>query len=99
LLAPAGLAKPLKRLHFYLAGHNLGSWNEPEQNLADMRIIDAESEDLTRPSRAALAERRARGEIMTYVRDGWVFREYPGQRMEHICLLEDYRAADHPTAG
>jgi hypothetical protein len=70
----------------------------PEQAMADVLAVDAESEELTRRSRAALADRRARGEIMTYVRDGWVFREYPGQRVERICLLEDYRAADHPTA-
>ncbi len=73
--------------------------NVPEKSMADVQTIDAESEELTRRSRAALAERRARGEIMTYVRDGWVFREYAGQRVERICLLEDYRAADHPTAG
>jgi len=57
--------------------------------MADVPTVDVESEELTCRSRAALAERRTRGENMTYGRDGWVFREYPGQRVERICLLED----------
>jgi len=55
------------------------------------------AEDLTQRSRKALAERRASGEIMTYVRDGWVFREFPGIRVERLCRLEDFKAADYPT--
>jgi hypothetical protein len=53
---------------------------------------------LTRRSRAALAERRARGEIMTYVEDGWVYREHPGQRIERLCRLEDFEPDDHIIA-
>ncbi len=67
--------------------------------IADVQTIDAESEELTRRSRAALADRRARGEIMTYVEDGWVFREHPGQRIERLCRLEDFEPDDHKIAS
>jgi hypothetical protein len=63
------------------------------------KLRDPESEEIMRRSAAALADRRARGEIMTYLEDGWVYREYPGMRVVRICRLEDYRAEDHPTAG
>jgi hypothetical protein len=56
-----------------------------EQDISDVQTIDAEPEELTRRSRAALAERRDRGEIMTYVEIGWVYREHPGQRVERLC--------------
>jgi hypothetical protein len=67
--------------------------------MADIETIDREAEDLTRRSRAVLAERRARGEIMTYVEDGWVFREYPGQRIERLCRLDDFEPDDYKIAG
>ncbi len=67
--------------------------------MADIETIDREAEELTRRSRAALAERRALGEIMTYVEDGWVFREYPGQRVERLCRLEDFEPDDYKIAG
>jgi hypothetical protein len=67
--------------------------------MADIQTIDRESEDLTRRSCAALAERRARGEIMTYVEDGWVFREYPGQRIERLCRLDDFEPDDYKIPG
>ena len=59
-------------------------------------------DDLIRPetidqiSKVALADRRARGEIMTYYLDGWVVREYPGQRIVRLASIGDYRAEDHP---
>jgi hypothetical protein len=53
-------------------------------------------EEIMRRSRAALADRRARGEIMTYDLDGWVVREFPGQRIVRLCKSEDFRAEDHP---
>ncbi len=59
--------------------------------------MDDIADDLTRRSAAALADRRARGEIMTYVLDGWVCREFPGMRIERLCRLEDFRAADYPV--
>jgi len=45
---------------------------------------------------ASLEQRRANGEIMTYVRDGWVFQEFPGKRVERICRLEELNATDYP---
>ena len=51
--------------------------------------MDEIAEDLTARSKRALAERRANGEIMTYVRDGWVFRERPGKRIECVGRYDD----------
>ncbi len=67
--------------------------------MADIQTIDAESEEMTRRSLAALAERRARGEIMTYVENGWVYREHPGQRIDRLCRLEDFEPDDYKIAG
>lgn len=68
-----------------------------EQNLRVTQdghmLSDAEIE---RRSLAALADRRARGEIMTYHLDGWVVREFPGMRIVRLCREEDFRAEDHP---
>jgi hypothetical protein len=36
---------------------------------------------------------------MTFVEGDWVYREFPGQRVERLCRLEDYKAADYPTPG
>jgi len=52
--------------------------------------------EIMRRSHAALADRRARGEIMTYDLDGWVVREFPGMRIVRLCRSEDFRAADYP---
>jgi hypothetical protein len=60
------------------------------------QTLDEVTEDLLRRSERALAERRAGGEIMAYVKDGWVVREFPGQRVERLCRLEDFKAADFP---
>jgi len=65
--------------------------------MVDLPSTAQVDEDLTLRSRRALAERRAQGEVMTYVRDGWVFREFPGIRVERLCRLEDFKAADYPT--
>jgi len=59
---------------------------------------DLESEELSRRSAAALADRRARGEIMTYLEDGWVYREFPGMRIVKLCREEDFKAADYPLS-
>jgi len=59
-------------------------------------VRDFESEEITRRSAAALADRRARGEVMTYVVDGWVCREFPGQRVVRLCPLNEFKAADYP---
>jgi hypothetical protein len=64
--------------------------------MADIQTLDNISEELGRRSRAVLAERRANREIMIFVEVGWVFRESPGQVVERICELEDFRAANYP---
>ena len=56
-------------------------------------LTDAE---IVRRSRLALADRRARGQIMTYHLDGWVVREFTGQKIVRLCREEDFRAADFP---
>ncbi len=61
------------------------------------QTTDPVTEDLLRRSELALAQRRANGEIMTYVQDGWVVREFPGQRVERLCRLEDFESADFPV--
>jgi len=64
--------------------------------MAFPQTVDEVAEDLAQRSRAALADRRARGETMIFVENGWVFREHPGQRIERLCRLEDFKAADYP---
>jgi len=58
-------------------------------------VRDFESEEMSRRSAAALADRRARGEIMTFEEDGWVYREFPGQRVVRLCRLEDFEPDDY----
>lgn len=41
---------------------------------------------------AALAARRARGETMVYIEDGWVVVEYGDGHVERVCPEDDYRA-------
>ena len=41
---------------------------------------------------AALAARRARGETMVWIEDGWVVVEYGGGRIERVCLEGEFRA-------
>jgi hypothetical protein len=60
------------------------------------QTMDDVAEDLAQRSRAALASRRARGETMIYAENGWVYREHPGQQVERLCRLEDFKAADYP---
>ena len=52
--------------------------------------------DIARHSPLALADRLTRGEILTYDPDGWVVREFPGQRIVRICRSEDFRAEEFP---
>jgi hypothetical protein len=52
--------------------------------------------EIARRGLLALADRRARGEIMTYDLDGWVVREFPGMRIVRLCRSEDFRAEDYP---
>ncbi len=62
------------------------------------KIRDLESEEIMRRSAAALADRRGRGEIMTYLEDGWICREYPGIRVVRLCRLEDFEPDQYPIA-
>ena len=45
---------------------------------------------------AGRAWRVARGEIMTFVVDGWVVREFPGGRIERLAPVEEFRGEDFP---
>lgn len=45
---------------------------------------------------AARAARVRSGEIMTYVQQGWVVREYPGGRIERLAPVERFRDEDFP---
>jgi hypothetical protein len=42
------------------------------------------------------AQRIARGEIMTYVLNGWVVREFPGGRIDRLAPAATFRAEDFP---
>ncbi len=59
------------------------------------RYIDAEN--MERAADAALEQRRAKGEIMTYELDGWIVREYPGQRIVQLARVGQYRSEDFPV--
>ncbi len=70
----------------------------------DVEPIPAQIEDghafsdaeLERRGQLALADRRRRGEFMTYDLNGWVVREFPGMRIVRLCRSEDVRVEDHP---
>ena len=68
--------------------------NEDNRSLI-ARYLSAEN--LERAAELALQQRRARGEIMTYVLDDWVVREYPGQRIERLAPVGQFRADDFPV--
>ena len=70
---------------------------DEQAHAEESAFMRAESEALERAAQNALAQRRASGEIMTYVLDdGWVVREHPGGRIEHLVPLGEFRAADFP---
>ena len=52
--------------------------------------------NIERAAQLALVERREAGEVMTYHLDGWVVREYPGQRIVRLAPIDEFRAADFP---
>ena len=45
---------------------------------------------------ASLIQRRANREVMTYVVDGWMVREWPSQRIELLCPADCFKAEDYP---
>ena len=53
-------------------------------------------ETIKRSAEVGLQKRREAGEIMTYDLDGWVVREYPGQRIVHLAPIGQFRPEDHP---
>ena len=53
-------------------------------------------ENMEMAGRLALEQRRANGEIMTYLEDGWIVREYPGQRIVKLAPVDEFRADDFP---
>ena len=61
--------------------------------------MQAECDALEAASRKALEQRRASGEILTYHLDGWVVREHPGQRIERLAPIGEYRNQDFPYPG
>ena len=70
---------------------------DPDTRSLLQRYITAENMELA--GRIGLAQRRARGEIMTYELDGWLVREYPGQRIERLAPVGNYRAEDFPVVA
>jgi hypothetical protein len=45
---------------------------------------------------AARAARMKSGEIMIYMQEGWVVREYPDGRVERLAPVESFRDQDFP---
>lgn len=74
-----------------MADIDAGAASEPE--IDGHALSDVE---IDRRGRRALADRRARGEIMTYRLDGWMVREFPGMKIVRLCPAEKFRAADFP---
>jgi hypothetical protein len=59
----------------------------------------ASFEAIERAGAVAREQRIARGEIMTYVVDDWVVREFPGGRIERLAPVLAFRAEDFPYPG
>jgi len=55
------------------------------------------AENMERAADTALQQRRAKGEIMTYELDGWIVREFPGQRIVRLARVGQYRSEDFPV--
>lgn len=66
---------------------------------AGSALMQAEREALDRAAQKALERRRASGEILSYVLDGWMVREHPGGRIERLAPIERFRAEDFPYPG
>ena len=62
-----------------------------------LAAISADS--MEKASQIALEQRRASGEIMTYELDGWMVREFPGQRIVRLARKGEFRAKDHPVVA
>jgi len=64
--------------------------------MTEQEKVQQIDDELTRRSLLALAQSRERGEVMTYARDGWIFREDPGRRIVRLCRTEEFVAANYP---
>lgn len=64
--------------------------------LAGSAMMQAERVALRRAAENSLAQRRASGEIMTYELDGWIVREHPGERIERLAPVGQFRNEDFP---
>ena len=72
----------------------------PDEPGADRRTPGTRyisAKNMERAADAALAQRRAKGEIMTYELDGWIVREHPGQRIVRLAPVGQYRSEDFPV--
>lgn len=67
--------------------------------MAGSAAMQAERDAVDRAAQKALERRRASGDIMSYVLDGWMVREHPGGRIERLAPIEQFRAEDFPYPG
>ena len=70
-----------------------------QMRVAGSAMMQAERAALQRAAEKALAQRRASGEILTYELEGWVVREHPGQRIERLAPIDQFRNEDFPYPG
>lgn len=70
-----------------------------DRAMRESDVMREESSALEAASRRAFEMRKVRGEIQTYVVDGWVVRGYPGGRIDRLAPLGEFRAEDHPYPG
>ncbi|CAH2605933.1 protein of unknown function (plasmid) [Rhodovastum atsumiense] len=69
----------------------------PDQNLpAAPRPAWASFEAVEEAAQAARAHRVASGEVMTYMADGWIVREYPDGHIERLAPIAEFRDEDFP---
>ena len=72
--------------------------NEPSR-AGGSPLLRAESEALDHAAGNALAQRRARGEILTYELNGWVVEEHPGGNIRRLAPVGQFRADEFPYTG
>lgn len=102
-LQRAGLIDGIRGVELHAAYLRQHPINGPAGKTADrsppsapMLALMAEME---RAAAVSSEQRRATGEVLTYQLDGWMVRESPGGRIERLCPVEAFRAADYPQPG
>ncbi len=70
-----------------------------EHPITGSAAMQAEGDALEAASRKSLEQRRASGAILTYELDGWVVREHPGQQIERLAPIGEFRNEDFPYPG